>query len=78
MNLFHRKKKPKLNAFVCMLFCPKFDMNCLHVINSYHNISICAGCGELIEGSEEIALRDKTAQRHKENRFKIWAEERDK
>jgi hypothetical protein len=59
-----------------MLFCPAFDMNCLHVFNAFHNIAICAGCGDLIVGSEEIALRDKTAKRHKENRYKILAEAR--
>ena len=74
MSLFRRKKKPKLNAFVYMLFCPKLDMNCLHVINQHHNIAICAGCGEVIISNQEIQLRDKTAQKHKENRFKIWAE----
>jgi hypothetical protein len=52
-------------------------MNTLHAINFWHNMAICLGCGELVIG-EEIALRDKTAQRHKENRYKILAEARER
>lgn len=78
MSLFHRKHKPNLNAYQTMLFCPKLDMNTLHAINFWHNMAICLGCGEVIISNQKIQLRDKTAQKHKENRFKIWAEARER
>jgi hypothetical protein len=77
MILFHRKKKLNLNAYTKMLYCPAFDMNCLHILNRFHNMAICAGCGDVIKGVEEIKRRKKIAQMGG-NRYKILAEERDK
>lgn len=60
--------------FIDLLYCPKDDLNHLHVLAKSRKAAICSGCGEIIRREKEINFRKKLAMKKGINKYKAFIE----